>query len=96
VRLAAIGPVLREEGNARLEGDNGAIARFVFADGTALRRGALFVRPEQRPLTELEVILGCDVSDNSPFLPGLIPVDAAWQTTVPSVYAAGDVATPTQ
>ena len=95
-QLAAMGVVLREERITRLESDNGALARIVFADGTALRRGALFVRPEQRPRTELAVRLGCDLSDDSPFFPGLIRVDAAWQTTVPGVYAAGDVATPTQ
>ena len=41
MRLAAIGLDLPEERNARLEGENGAIARIIFADGTALRRGAI-------------------------------------------------------
>ena len=60
----------------------------------ALPRGGLFVRPTLHPRNELAVRLGCDLNDDA--IAGLIRVDPTWQTTVPGVYAVGDVATPMQ
>jgi thioredoxin reductase len=93
-RLATMEVALREEPIARLEHEEGRLTRIVFVDGSTLPRGAVFLRPVQRPRAELAVSLGCELSDDAP--PGLIRVDSTWLTTVPGVYAAGDVATPMQ
>ena len=93
-RLAALGVALREEPIARLEHEEGRLAQIVFEDGTSLPRGAVFLRPVQRPRNELAVRLGCELNDDA--IPGLIRVDPTWQTTVPGVYAVGDVASPMQ
>lgn len=93
-RLRAMNVGLREEPIARLEHEAGSLTRIVFADGSALARGGLFVRPVVHPRNDLALRLGCEVNDDA--IPGLIRVDPIWQTTVPGVYAAGDVATPMQ
>ena len=93
-RLNALNVGLREEPIARLEQEDGRLASIVFADGSALPRGGVFVRPVQRPRNELAVRLGCELNDDA--IPGLIRVDPIWQTTVPGVYAVGDVSTPMQ
>ncbi len=95
-RLKAMSVVVREEPIARLEHEAARLTQIAFADGSALPRGGVFVRPVQRPRTELAIRLGCELNDDAPNLPGLIRVDPIWQTTVPGVYAVGDVATPMQ
>jgi thioredoxin reductase len=94
-RLAALRVELREAPVARLEGERGQLQRIVFTDGSSLARSALFVRPRQHPRTELAAALGCALSDGPP-LPGLLQIDAMGQTTVPGVYAAGDIVSPMQ
>jgi thioredoxin reductase len=93
-RLRAMDVGLREEPIARLEHEGGRLTQVVFADGSALPRGGVFVRPVLHPRNELALRLGCDLNDDA--IPGLIRVDPTWQTTVPGVYAVGDVATPMQ
>jgi thioredoxin reductase len=95
-RLQAMNVALREEPLARLEHDGGRLTQIVFADGPVLPGGGVFVRPVQHPRTELAIRLGCELNDDAPFAPGLIRVDPTWQTTVPGVYAVGDVASPMQ
>lgn len=61
--------------------------RLTFADGTELRRDALFHRTATRQRSDLAERLGCR------FLPdGRVAVDAVGQTSVPGVYAVGDMA----
>jgi thioredoxin reductase len=93
-RLRAMNVGLREEPIARLDHEGGRLTQVVFADDSALPRGGIFVRPVLHPRNELAVRLGCDLNDDA--IPGLIRVDPTWQTTVPGVYAVGDVATPMQ
>ena len=93
-RLRAMDVGLREEPIARLEHEGGRLTQVVFADGSTLPQGGVFVRPVQRPRNELAIRLGCELNDDA--IPGLIRVDPTWQTTVPGVYAVGDVATPMQ
>ncbi len=93
-RLKAMNVGLREEPIARLDHEGGRLTQIVFTDGAALPRGGVFVRPAQHPRNELALRLGCEMSDDA--IPGLIRVDPIWQTTVPGVYAVGDVATPMQ
>jgi thioredoxin reductase len=93
-RLRAMNVDVREEPIARLDHAGGQLTQVVFADGSALPRGGVFVRPVLHPRNELALRLGCDLNDDA--IPGLIRVDPTWQTTVPGVYAVGDVATPMQ
>jgi thioredoxin reductase len=88
--LHALGIPVNEEPIAGLEGD-GSLERIVFATGETLARRGLFYRPTQYPRNELAVQLGCALAEEGP--PGLIRVDQLQQTTVPGVFAAGDVTT---
>lgn len=89
-RLNRWGVDVREERILRLDGQDN-LERIVLADGGAVRRHAMFIQPPQHPRTELALDLGCEV------LPGGgLRVGSDGQTTVPGVYAAGDVATSAQ
>ena len=62
----------------------------MIGNGRTVERAALFVRPEMRPrLDGLVGQLGVDVDDL-----GFVRVDDAGQTTVPGVWAAGNVTNP--
>jgi thioredoxin reductase len=62
----------------------------VLGDGRTVGRAALFVRPEIRPrLGGLLKTVGCDVDDL-----GFVRVDDAGRTSVPGLWAAGNVANP--
>ena len=91
----ALGIVVREERVARLEGSEAGLGRVVFDSGEELPRAGLFVRPGLRPNTPLARQLGCGLVEEG-MVPGLIAVDDRQQTSVPGVFAAGDVATPMQ
>jgi thioredoxin reductase len=82
---------LREEVIARLEGKDGALGRIVFEDGSAIERRALFVRFPQRQHSDLAERLGCELTDRHQ-----VVIDAYYRTSVPGVYAAGDLARPMQ
>jgi thioredoxin reductase len=88
--LAALDVPIHEAPIARLEQRGGALEQVVLASGEALPRSALFVRTTSLPRTDLAVKLGCELVDLGP-IAGLIKVDESGQTTVPGVYAAGDV-----
>jgi thioredoxin reductase len=97
-KLGALGIPVREERVARLVGaapdaagaDGRRLECVVFADGEELPRRGILMRPGQRPRTELAVGLGCALVEDG-MMAGLIVVDATQQTTVPGVYAAGDL-----
>jgi thioredoxin reductase len=62
----------------------------VLGDGRTVERAALFVRPELRPrLHGLLEEVGCETDDL-----GFVRVDNAGRTSVPGVWAAGNVANP--
>ena len=62
----------------------------VLGDGRTVARDALFIRPEMRPrLDGLLDQLGCQTEEL-----GFILVDTAGRTSVPGVWAAGNVANP--
>jgi thioredoxin reductase len=90
-RLAANGIAIHEEPIERLEGRDGNLERIVFTGGKSIERRALFIRPPQRQRSALAARLGCEFTDA-----GHVKVDATMQTTVPGVYAAGDMAMPMQ
>ncbi|WP_433323783.1 NAD(P)/FAD-dependent oxidoreductase [Spirillospora sp. CA-294931] len=57
------------------------------ADGTVLRREAIYHRAPTRQHSELAAQLGCEILDD-----GTVRVDELQRTTVPGVAAAGDTA----
>lgn len=70
----------------RLEGDAGCIQRVVFHDGGALELDAMFVHIASGPGSTLAADLGCEADEE-----GILEVDKNHLTTVPGVYAAGDI-----
>lgn len=94
-RLEATGVGVRTDRITRLEGEDDRLARIHLGSGEALAREGIFVRPEIRPRTDLAQRLGCELVEDG-MIPGLIRVDDTQQTTVPGVYAVGDVASPIQ
>jgi thioredoxin reductase len=62
---------------------------FRLADGSAIVRSAILVKTNPHLASELPVQLGCTLAS-----PSSVVVDSTWQTTVPGVYAAGDIAIP--
>lgn len=92
--LDARGIAVRQEPIDRLQaiddpdgGDPGGV-RIVFTDGSALDRGVIFIRPPTRQRSDLAAQLGCKAFDED----GSIEVNDFGQTTVPGVFAAGDMA----
>ncbi len=78
---------VREETIVRVEGKDGHLERIVFADGPALSRHTLFLPTLPRQHSDLAERLGCELTGF-----GLVKVDSDGRTTVPGVYAAGDLA----
>ncbi|CAM2759624.1 NAD(P)/FAD-dependent oxidoreductase [Streptomyces albus] len=70
----------------RLETDGGRLAAVRMGDGSAVERSALFVGPRFVPRDELLTGLGCEVGPS-----GWVTVDASGATSVPGVWAAGNV-----
>ncbi len=93
-QLTAMGIPVRTEAIARLDGEGDQLRRIVFVSGEPLNRSVLYHRPRQEPRTALATHLGCSLVEKG--IPGLIEVDAIQQTTVPGVFAVGDVTTPLQ
>jgi thioredoxin reductase len=86
VRLSAAGVAVREQPITRLE-PIGEGVRIVFGDEGSLERRAIFTRPPTRQRSDLAAELGCKTLED-----GSIEVNDFGQTTVPGVYAAGDMA----
>jgi thioredoxin reductase len=75
-----------EEKIARFEVEGGAMTAVVLASGDRLPASLAFFSIEHRPRTDLASQLGCALDDD-----GYLTVDAHGETSVPGVYAAGDV-----
>lgn len=89
-RLEAFGIALDERPIARLVSHDGQLESVRFADGDELPREVLFIAPTPHPNNALGVALGCAVVTEGP-VPGQLVVDQMGQTSVPGVYAAGDL-----
>jgi thioredoxin reductase len=86
-KLSRNGIAVHEGAVAALEGDDDGLRRIVFADGTSIaRRGLLFHAPSV-PRSDLPAQLGAAFGPD-----GLPVVDRSYQTTVPRLYVAGDLA----
>jgi thioredoxin reductase len=86
-KLAARGVRLHQDSIVRLEGGDGQLARIVFASGAPLERRAAFLHPPTRQRSDLPGQLGCSLLED-----GSVSVGELGQTSVPGVYAAGDMA----
>ena len=75
---------------AGLEGEGADLSHLRLADGRLCGIEALYVSPATRLNSPLAEQLGCAL-DDGPFGP-IIRTDADRMTTVPGVYAAGDIA----
>ena len=93
--LGRLGIAIRDTPLARLTVKSGTLEGVVFEDGSELPLHGIFARPTQVPHTDLATQLGCELVTDGP-TPGLVKVEWGGQTTVPGVYAAGDLATPLQ
>ncbi|WP_431924175.1 NAD(P)/FAD-dependent oxidoreductase [Nonomuraea jabiensis] len=86
-RLDASGVSVRCEPLARLEGTDGRLEQVVFESGPPLAAEAVFVVNVPRRHSDLAARLGC-----ARFADGCVEVDEFGRTSVPGVYAAGDIA----
>lgn len=83
-------PVPVIEKSIRRIAEDGDGIKITFADGSTLSRGGAYLRVAGiRFHNELAVQLGCELTEA-----GSVKVDAFYQTTVPSVFAAGDLSHP--
>jgi len=89
-RLQARGVTIEPGRIAGLEGEGTALAGVRIDDGRLVAVDALFVAPHTRPASPLAEQLGC-AFDDGPLGP-VLRVDAMKMSTVPGVYAAGDLA----
>jgi thioredoxin reductase len=81
------GIAIRDDPIARLEAEDGKLARVVFADGSTDDRTGLFFMPTFTP-SPLPAQLGCELDES-----GATVVDEDGRTSVPGVFAAGDATT---
>jgi thioredoxin reductase len=85
--LAANGVSVRGEPVARFEGDGGRLERIVLERGAPLHRDAVFIPTTLHQRSDLAGQLGCALLPD-----GCVAVDDFARTSVPGVYAAGDMA----
>lgn len=88
--LETFGIRLRHEAIVRLEGKDGQLERAVFHDDTTQEFDAIFFHIAVGPGSTLAADLGCEL-DEAGALEGLLRVDGNFETSVPGVYAAGDI-----
>jgi thioredoxin reductase len=85
--LAANGVRVHGEPVTRFEGDHGRLQRIVLEGGEALDRDAVFIPTVLHQRSDLAGRLGCALLAD-----GCVEVDEFARTSVPGVYAAGDLA----
>jgi thioredoxin reductase len=86
--LERFGIPVRTEAIARLEGAGGRVRRVVFASGEVLEVDAMFFHIAYGPGCSIPAELGCEADEN-----GSLQIDERHETTVPGIFAAGDVTT---
>lgn len=90
MRLAAAGVDVEERRITRLAGSEGRLEQVEFAGGGSLHLDVLFARPPQRQVAVVQS-LGLDLDAG-----GYVRVDENRETSIPGIYAAGDLVTPVQ
>jgi thioredoxin reductase len=89
-KLAQRGVLIEPARISALRGEHGGLSSLFLADGRDAPIDALYVAPRTRFNSPIADQLGC-VLDDTPLGP-VIRTDEKKQTTVPGVYAAGDIA----
>jgi thioredoxin reductase len=92
-RLATRGVVVEQGKVTRLVVADGRLTGVELADGRTVERSAVFVNPTFVPKDTLLTALGCEEVDG-PMI-RTVRVDAVGRTSVPGVWAAGNVVDPT-
>ncbi|HEX2206974.1 MAG TPA: NAD(P)/FAD-dependent oxidoreductase [Longimicrobium sp.] len=77
---------VREDVIERLEGEGGQLHHVVYHDGSAEDFDALFFHIASGPGSSFAADLGCEADEE-----GILEIDREHATTVPGVYAAGDI-----
>jgi thioredoxin reductase len=90
-RLTTFGVHVIEGSVSRLAGAHGSLDAIELTDGTDVQCDAAFIAPQQTPRDGLLRALGCATDPDT----GLVVVDGFGQTSVPGIWAAGNVVTPT-
>jgi thioredoxin reductase len=80
------GVQVHEDRAVRLLGERGELKGIELASGTCIDCSMAFFSLEHGPVTDLAEQLGCELDDD-----GYVAVDHEGQTSVPGVYAAGDL-----
>jgi thioredoxin reductase len=75
---------------ARLDGDGTHLRSIVFTAGDPMLRDVLFLHPPQR---QVDIVANLGVQTDAR---GFVQVDDAYRTSIPGVYAAGDLITERQ
>lgn len=90
-RLARVGVDVDERVVSELHSAGGELQAVAFADGTSLARNGLLVATTLRQRGALAEKLGVAFAAANPISPESIEIDAMYRTSVPGVFAAGDV-----
>lgn len=90
-RLAAAGVAVDERVVTELASAEGELAAVVFADGASLPRRGLLVASTLHQRSALASKLGVDFAAAGPVSVEPIAIDGLYRTSVPGVFAAGDV-----
>jgi thioredoxin reductase len=91
-RLEAAKVTVDERRVVELAGHDGQLTAIAFADGSRLERDGLLVEAPLRQRSPLAEQLGAACTDG-PLAPDSVSVDALHRTSVPTVFAAGDLCT---
>jgi thioredoxin reductase len=84
--LDRFGIGLRREVIREIHGKEGQVDEVTFADGSRESFGAIFFHIASGPGCSIPAALGCRANEE-----GILEVDRDFETSVPGVYAAGDV-----
>jgi thioredoxin reductase len=74
---------------AALRGEGSSLSAIELSDGRLPATDALYVAPQNRLNSDIAAQLGCDMDTNPAGT--IIRTDAMKETSVPGVYAAGDI-----
>ncbi|WP_199349518.1 NAD(P)/FAD-dependent oxidoreductase [Nostoc flagelliforme] len=88
-QLSNWGVQLREEKIARLEHQDDKLTGIVFTNNEVLPRRGILLRPRSYQHSHLAAKLGCKLGNDD-----IVQVDETKQTSIPGLYAVGDVSSP--
>ncbi len=88
-KLQQMGVTVYDTGIAAVEGDSGHVQGIRLEDGRVLPCQAIFVGTKPQQHSPLAREIGCQFTEQ-----GYVQVDMLGRTSVPHVYAAGDMVTP--